>query len=578
MALPSNIALIAFSFVLLPVPPLLAAGVSDPVSQPDAAIAEVAANAADDVIQQNQIRSSHTQHATPVDSEDVSNLQSRVQRALRECEQHFQAGRSFIANQQPDEARHEFDLAVEALMNVPENVADRAVLDRKAEEYIREIHKYDLESLGAGDSPDGLAYTQSPLDGILDLTFPVDPKLKDKVLESVKASSSELPLVVNDAVLSYINYFTSPRGQKVFLYGWKRAGRYRPMIERVFREEGLPAELIHLAQAESGFMPRALSPKAAAGMWQFIRFTGGLYGLESSGMKDDRLDPEKATRAAARHLHDLYRRTGDWYLAMAGYNCGPLCPERAVQRTGYADFWELCRRNALPQETRNYVPAILAMAIIAKNPAAYGLPDIDQDPALSFDSVHVTAPTSLSLLADAADAPVSDLRDLNPSLLRNAAPQDSDVRVPKGTGQVVLSALDAVPEAKRLSWRLHRVTPGDSLSLIARRFGTQPGAILSANPSLDQAWFDNPREGELLLIPSVPAPEPTSRSSRAAAAHHRKGTSHSTTLVARSGHTSRSSHGGGTKSASRSRGAAHSSRGTQLASAAHSRPRRTSTH
>jgi len=563
MALPVNVTLFALSLVLAPVPLLQAAGATGQAPPTDAVTIETTDNGMDGVIQQNPVRPGFAQRPAAAPSDDSSILKSRAQKALRECEQHFQSGKSFLANQQVNEARREFDLAVDALMDLPDNLPDRAVLERRAEEFIREIHKYDLESLGAGESPEGLVFTQSPLDGILDLTFPVDPKMKDKVLESVRASSSELPLVVNDAVLSYINYFSSPRGQKVFMYGWKRAGRYRPMIERVFREEGLPVELIHLAQAESAFMPRALSVKSCAGMWQFARFTGGLYGLESSKDKDDRLDPEKATRAAARHLHDLYRKTGDWYLAMAGYNCGPLCPERAVQRTGYADFWELSRRNALPQETRNYVPAILAMAIIAKDPTAYGLPAIDQDPELAFDSVHLTAPTSLALLADAADAPVSDLRDLNPSILRNAAPQDSDVRVPAGNGPAVLSALDAVPEAKRLSWRLHRVGPGDSLPVIARQFGTASATILAANPALDATWFESSHTGELILIPAAPKPEKAVRSARATGAH-RKAASRGSSLVAR----------GAAKSTRHARGASH---GTQLASASHAKPRRTST-
>jgi membrane-bound lytic murein transglycosylase D len=517
-------------------------------------------------------RSSHSSATLP----DVSSAtQSRAQRALRECEQHFQTGKSMLASQNVEEARREFDLAVDVLMDLPENLPDRAVLERRAEEFIREIHRYDLENLGAGDSPEGLLFTQSPLGGILDLTFPVDPKLKDKVIENVRAASSQLPLEVNDAVLSYINYFTSPRGRKVFLYGWKRAGRYRPMIERVFREEGLPLELIHLAQAESGFMPRALSNKAAAGMWQFARFTGGVYGLQANSDKDDRLDPEKATRAAARHLHDLYRQTGDWYLAMAGYNCGPLCPERAVQRTGYADFWELCRRNVLPKETKNYVPAILAMAIIAKDPAAYGMPDIEQDPELEFDSVHIVAPTSLALIADAADAPVSDVRDLNPSVLSNIAPANITVRVPKGKSKMVLTALEAVPDEKRASWRLHRMGPGDNLSLIARRFGTPPASILAANPALDSSWFEQSRDGDLVLIPSAPKPAPSARKSgRTLSARAGKGTvkAHGKSSGSSSIASAKSKSG---KSHVQSRGA---SRGTQLASAAHGRPRRTSTH
>lgn len=564
MPLPVNITLFALSFVLLPVSASPAAARTiDQAPPSDAVTIETADAGSEGVIRQNPLRPSQGRRESAALPDENSPLQSRVQRALRECDQHFQAGKTFLSNQQVAEARHEFDLAVDALMDLPDNLPDRAVLERRAEEFIREIHKYDLESLGAGESPEGLIFTQSPLEGILDLTFPVDPKLKDKVLESVRASSSQLPLVVNDAVLSYINYFSSPRGQRVFMYGWKRAGRYRPMIERVFREEGLPVELIHLAQAESAFMPRALSNKACAGMWQFARYTGGVYGLESSSDKDDRLDPEKATRAAARHLHDLYRRTGDWYLAMAGYNCGPLCPERAVQRTGYADFWELCRRNALPAETRNYVPAILAMAIIAKDPAAYGLPAIDQDPELSFDSVHLTAPTSLALLADAADSPVSDLRDLNPSILRNAAQPNTDVRVPKGRGPTVLTALEAVPDSKRLSWRLHRVGSGDSLPTIARRFGIQPSSILSANPALDALWFEQPREGEYVLIPAAPKPDPVIHKSVRAAAGHRKAGSTHGSMVAR----------GGKKLKPHSPSA---SRGVQLASTRHAKSRRTS--
>lgn len=564
MALPVNLTLFALSFALVPALSLQAAGRAFQQSPPsDAVTIEVADSGSDGVVPQDPVHPSRAKRAGAVLLEGGDSApQSRVQKALRECERHFQAGKSLLADERVTEARHEFDLAVEALMDLPENLPDRPVLERRAEEFIREIHKYDLESLGAGESPEGLIFTQSPLDGILDLTFPVDPKLKDRVLESVRASSSELPLVVNDAVLSYINYFSSPRGQKVFMYGWKRAGRYRPMIERVFREEGLPVELIHLAQAESGFMPRALSPKAAAGMWQFIRFTGGLYGLESTKEKDDRLDPEKATRAAARHLHDLYRKTGDWYLAMAGYNCGPLCPERAVQRTGHADFWELCKRNALPKETKNYVPAILAMAIIAKDPSAYGFPAIDQDPELSFDSVHLTAPTSLALLADAADSPVSDLRDLNPSILRNAAQPDSDVRVPKGKGQMVLTALDAVPDAKRLSWRLHRVGSGDNLNLIARRFGTAPTAILAANPALDTTWFERPREGEFVLIPTAPKPEPVHKQVHSARARGKQA-SRGAAMAAR---------GKGKPTPSPKR----SAHGTQLASATHGKARRTS--
>jgi membrane-bound lytic murein transglycosylase D len=239
-------------------------------------------------------------------------------------------------------------------------------------------------------------------------------------------------------------------------------------------------------------------------MRQFVRVTGGQYGLSVGNGQDDRFDPEKATRAAAKHLHDLYRQTGDWYLAMAGYNCGPLCVERAVQRTGYADFWELCRRNALPQQTQNYVPAIVAMAIIAKDPSAYDMPDVEQDPALEFDTVHLATPTHLALLADAAGTPVSELRELNPALLKDVTPPEADVHVPKGQTQTVLSALDVVPADKRTSWRLHRISAGDSLAQIARSYGVSSSALLSANAKLGPEWFDKPRVGDLVVVPVTP--------------------------------------------------------------------------
>ena len=447
--------LLAFALGLLSVPFLSAAGGAAPLPPIEFRAVEPTTNAAGMDVPQIQMQiAAPKPPAAPVLSPAV--------KALSESEQHFQQGKSLLQELRVEEARREFDLAVDALLDLPENLPDRALFDQKAEAIIRQIHKYDLESLGAGQSPEGLLFTQSPRDELPDLTFPVDPRLKDKVLERIRAASSQLPLEVNDAVLGYINFFTSPRGQRIFLYGWKRAGRYRAMIERVLREEGLPAELIHLAQAESGFMPRALSVKACAGMWQFARRTGGLYGLEASQQRDDRLDPEKATRAAARHLLDLYHQTGDWYLAMAGYDCGPLCVERAVQRTGYADYWELRRRNALPRETQNYVPAILAMAIIAKDPWAYGVPLVDQDPELEFDTLRVTAPTNLALLADAADVPVSDLRDLNPSVLKNVAPAGAEVRIPRARGRPCWPALAAVPADKRASWRLHRLSPGDT--------------------------------------------------------------------------------------------------------------------
>lgn len=461
-------------------------------------------------------------------------MMTPAQKAVREADRAFQYGKFYLQEGKPEEARTEFDRAIDILMAVPDGVADRSVAERKLEELIRLIHRYDVESLSAGVALDNPVFTQSPLAEILGLTFPVDPSLKDKTISRIQSSASQLPLVVNDAVLSYINYFTSARGSRTLLGGLRRSGRYRDMIHRVLAEEGVPQELLHLAQAESGFYPMARSHKAAVGMWQFVSFTGAQYGLDRSKQHDHRLDPERATRAAARHLRDLYNQTGDWYLAMAAYNCGPSCVERAVQRTGYADFWELRRRSALPRETMNYVPAILAMAIVSKNLSYYGLAAPEMEPALEYDTIRVNADTGLALIADAADVPVTILRELNPSLIKGVAPAGFEVHIPKQSRREVAAALEAVPEAKRASWRLHKVSPGDTLASIAKQYATAPKSIVAANSRLDEQFFQSPESGETLLIPvQYRAPVAAKSSGKKSAKKYRAASSRSRSTVAK---------------------------------------------
>jgi membrane-bound lytic murein transglycosylase D len=271
------------------------------------------------------------------------------------------------------------------------------------------------------------------------------------------------------------------------------------MIQRILDEEGVPQELIHLAQAESGFFARAVSRMRAAGMWQFMAFRGVEYGLTQTKFTDDRLDPEKSTRAAARHLRDLYERFGDWYLAMAAYNCGPLVVEQAIQRTGYADFWELRRRGVLPRETANYVPVIVAMTIMAKNPAEYGLQDVRPQPAWDYETAEITAPTSLALVADLTESTPGQLQTLNPSLLKAIAPAGCDLRVPRGTASSLVKMLPTVPPESRISWRVHRVEHSDTLATIGRRYATDPNSIATVNklPSQEVA------AGDLLVVPAI---------------------------------------------------------------------------
>jgi len=432
---------------------------------------------------------------------------------IEQAEERFKSGRKYYRVKDGDHARVEFDTAVDLMIQASISPTNRTLYENKLDEMVDTIHHLDLAGLGAEAPSEEVQaqFDKAPLEDILEMTFPVDPRLKTKVSEELHATTSALPLVMNDAVLSYINYF-SGRGRPTIVAGFQRAGRYKAMIQKVLAEEGVPQELIYLAQAESGFLPRAVSSAAAGGMWQFIQSRGNEYGLMQNGFADDRYDPEKATRAAARHLKDLYKEFGDWYLAIAAYNCGPGGVERAIERTGYADFWELRSRGAVPAETTNYVPIILAMTIMGKNAKEYGLDTVTPESPVEYDTVEMSAPTSLALVGDLTDAPMSYLIELNPALLRNLAPAAYSLRVPKGTATSLIAGLDSIPGDRRLAWRMHRVETGESVAAIAKRYGATAASIVTANHMLAT---DQPVPGDRLIIPAAykepPAPKPTYR-------------------------------------------------------------------
>ncbi len=420
---------------------------------------------------------------------------------VKEAERLFDLGRKEVSAGQADAARDLFDRAIRHLLETPKEDPARATLDRYIQNLAEQIYLLDLESLGAARELDEVRFDKSPLDEIREMTFPIDPKLKSQVRQEVESTASGLPLVVNDTVLGYINYFANGKGRRTLEYALRRSGRYRPMIFRILAEEGVPPELIYLAQAESGFLPRAVSYKSAVGMWQFIRETGRTYGLTQTSFTDDRLDPERATRAAARHLRDLYNDLGDWHLALAAYNCGAGCVDRAVQRTAFADYWELRGRRAIPIETTNYVPIILALTIIMKNPADYGLADFEMEAPLEYDTIEVYSPTSLQLAADAAQIAVPAIEEMNPAILRKVVPAGYFLRVPKGSGAMVSERLNLVPSAKRESWRLFQIESGESKTALARRFGVTELALEEANPKLDETLL----AGGFVVLPQAPA-------------------------------------------------------------------------
>ena len=417
---------------------------------------------------------------------------------IQDAEQKFRAGKKFYQERDYTNARSSFDAVIDAMLKAAVDPTDRALYQCKLEDIVDSISRYDLSGMGAAEVSTVGQFDKAPLEDIVTMTFPVDPRIKDKVRLEMKTTASSLPLMVNDVVLGYINYF-SGRGRRTIEYGFEREGKYQPMISRILAEEGIPQELIHLAQAESGFLPRAVSRAAAKGMWQFVQFRGNQYGLMQTPYSDDRYDPEKATRAAAHHLHDLYNEFHDWYLAIAAYNCGPGAIERAVEKTGYADYWELRARHAIPVETSNYVPIILAMTIMAKNAPEYGLDHISPDQPLEYDTLQLDSPTNLALIGDLTDTPFTELQQLNPALLRGTAPGGYELRVPKGMSAQLSAALDKVPAEVRISSRMHRVEAGEDLATIAHRYNSTPKTIAAMNTLADS----QPAAGDQLVIPAA---------------------------------------------------------------------------
>src|SRR5438552_2516940 len=337
-------------------------------------------------------------------------LADPVDSLITQAEGLYQNGEAYYRVGQPEAGKQNFDDALNLLRSSPIDIRGNDRLRAEFDKITTRSHALDLEASNESEPAIEQKAEPAPIDEANEATFPVDEKVKAKAEAELKAIHSDLPLVMNDYVAGYINYY-STRGQAVLQRALSRAGRYRDLVQRIFKEEGVPQDLIYLAQAESGFQPFALSRAGARGMWQFMGSRARAYGLTHNTWVDERQDPEKSTRAAARHLKDLYKQFGDWYLAMAAYNSGPGNVQQAVQRTGFADFWELYRRNVLPKETKNYVPIILAMTIIAKNPARYGLDHLSPDPPLAADRVVINYPVDLRLVAECVDTSVATLQE-----------------------------------------------------------------------------------------------------------------------------------------------------------------------
>ena len=425
----------------------------------------------------------------------------KTQQLIARAEQAYRSGVSNYTAGRLDAARMDFDSAVDMMLTSGMDLKNDPTLADEFDHLVNAVNSLELAALkqGNGLSP---AIEAAPLDAANDVTFPANAELTAKLNAELKTTQSDFPLVVNNYVAGFISYFSnSPGGHAHLLRSLERAGKYKEMISKNLRDAGVPQDLIYLAVAESGFQPQALNARSGAGgMWQFMPTSA--YGLTRNGWFDERFDPEKSSKAYARYMKMLYDQFGDWYLAMAAYDWGPGNVQRAVMKTGYADFWELYRRNALPAETKNYVPGIIAAIIMAKNPQQYGLDSLVPDAAVVSDTVTVEYAITLPLVADLTGASLPEIVGLNPSLLRMTTPGDIpfDLHLPVGTKDMFADRLKQIPEDKRGSWRFHVVKPGESLDGIALALHSHPPAIAEAN---GLAAGDSVDTGDELVVPVV---------------------------------------------------------------------------
>ncbi|MGH9588036.1 MAG: transglycosylase SLT domain-containing protein [Acidobacteriaceae bacterium] len=444
----------------------------------------------------SQTESAPVTHTTPQKAN-----KRRIAQIIRDVEAAYQNGMSNYQDGHLAAAKSNFDYAVDQMLTCGISIKSNSDLAAEFDRIVDAVNTLELDALkqGNGFAPQA---EPTPVDVANAVTFPVDPTIRAEATAQLKTTRSDLPLVMNDYVASYINFFSkSKAGHGTIVASLERAGRYKDMIERVLKQEGVPQDLIYQAVAESGFRTQVVNRHSGAGgMWQFM--PGDAFAPPRSAWYDERFDPVASTRAYARYMKYLYNQFGDWYLAMAAYDWGPLNVQKAVQRTGFADFWELYKRNNLPLETKNYVPIILAVTIMAKNPKQYGLDDLATDPPLVDDTVKTNYSVGLPLVADLVGAPPQEIAALNPSLLRGATPPDEsfDLHLPTGTRALYEKRIAEIPVDKRRYWRYHTLAPGETLAEVAHSYHVS----LSSLEDVNQLSSSDVSDVDAVVIPLSP--------------------------------------------------------------------------
>jgi membrane-bound lytic murein transglycosylase D len=438
---------------------------------------------------------------------------SRSAAAMERASDEFGRGRELALNGDIDCARESFGKALDAVGPGSGALAgDPEILAFSADLY-ESILRYEALAAPAEDAS-GEPPPASPL-AALETAHASEAEVRaaqTAVSSDAAGAPYDIPIVVNEPVLRAMAEFQNDL-HDIISRGLVRSGRYLPMIHRVFAEEGIPGDLAHMALIESSFMPRAISSARAHGLWQFMSRTGKQYGLAANSVVDERSDPEKATRAAARYLKYLHELFNDWDLAMAAYNAGEGKILRAMAKTGSKDFWQLAQTHAIKKQTQTYVPAVLAATLIAKNPLHYGF-DLVYEPPLAYEKIMLDRPVSLLALATASQISLEDLQHLNPELKRSITPRQPDgyeLKVPVGTRETILAVLPEVPAAKLPAIHRYIVRKGDTLPKIAKRFGVRADELAALN-GLAPSTAVKPRR-----LLEIPEREPRVASARALA-------------------------------------------------------------
>jgi membrane-bound lytic murein transglycosylase D len=443
---------------------------------------------------------------------EVEQSEGRVAQVIARAEDHFRKGKLNLEDNKREQAREEFDRAVDSILESGFDVRASQRLQTYYLELVERIYREEVPlqqptapvntQLVAQNTQDQSQKTPPPSQiGFRDQKFepsPLDELSKLVLTEREKEVSGEdllaleqakknvnFTFTLNPLIQQFINYYQG-RNRSTMENGLRRSGQYMKLARKIFAEEGVPVDITWLGQVESAWKPKAVSWAAASGLWQFIPSTGRMYGLRQNAYIDERNSFEQATRASARHLRDLAKRyNGNWELAMAAYNTGAGNIDRAISRAGSANFWMIYPYIA--QETRNYVPNILAVILIAKNPEKYGFKGVRPDAPMSYDIVRVPSATSLQLVADAADSNVDYIRALNPELKRDITPRGDiyDVRIPAGRAKQFANLIQRIPPERRETARLISVAPGEDWQSIANRTGINVAQLQAMNGNVD---------------------------------------------------------------------------------------------